>query len=190
MSDGPHRSLPLRRAWKKICEIADSGAHSFDEVVERLAPALAADVRGEVGETLLKRLRRVLAPDQPALLDDTAQQVAALRAHTASTMEADLVDAVGDALRDGKTRLEALKAGAEATLEDRGHATIHAVIEHYLRRVPEARAAHVGERLNGALRQAKANLAALASGLASGSMAGAIPAAADRSGLDDGPVLQ
>lgn len=189
MSDGPHRSLPLRRAWKKICEIADGGAHGLEEVVERIAPALAADLRGEVTEALLRRLRRILVPDQPALIDDTREQVAALRSKTASTMEADLVDSVGDALRDGKAGLNALHAGAEATLEDRGHAAIHSVVEHYLRRVPEARAAQVGQRLSEALKQARQGLSTLATGLASGTLRTAIPATADRSGLDDGPRL-
>lgn len=189
MSDGPHRSLPLRRAWKKICEIADGSAHGLEEVVERIAPALAADARGEIAEALLRRLRRILSPEQPALIDDAREQVAALRSKTASTMEADLVDAVSDALRDGKAGLAALRAGAEAALEDRGHAAIHSVIEHYLRRVPDARATHVGQRLSHALQQAQEGLSALAAGLASGSMQTAIPATADRSGLDDGPRL-
>lgn len=189
MSDGPHRSLPLRRAWKKICEIADSSAHGLEEVVERIAPALAADVRGEVTEGLLRHLRRILVPEQPALIDDTREQVASLRCKTASTMEADLVDSVGDALRDGKAGLGALHAGAEAALEDRGHAAIHSIIEHYLRRVPDARAAQVGQRLAEALKQAGASLSALATGLSAGTLRTAIPVTADRSGLDDGPRL-
>ena len=104
-------------------------------------------------------------------------------------MEADLVDSVGDALRDGETGLGALRAGAEAALEDRGHAAIHSVVEHYIRRSPEARAAHVGQRLSNALKQAQAGLSALANGLASGSLRAAIPTVADRSGLDDGPAF-
>lgn len=189
MSDGPHRSLPLRRAWKKVCEIADGGAHSLEEVVERIPSALAADVRGEITEGLLRRLRHILAPAQPALIDDAREQVASLRSQTSSAMEADLIDSVGDALRDGEAGLGALRAGAEAALEDRGHAAIHSVVEHYIRRSPEARAAHVGQRLSDALKQAQAGLSALATGLASGSLRAAIPAAADRSGLDDGPAF-
>jgi len=190
MSDGPHRSLPLRAAWKRVCEIADGGAHGLEEIVERIAPALAADVRGEVTEGLLRRLRRILNPEQPGLIDDTREQVASLRSKTASTMEADLVDSVGDALRDGKVGLLALHAGAEAALEDRGHAAIHSVVEHYLRRAPEARAAHVGKRLSEALKQAREGVAAMANGLALGNLRAAIPEAADRSGLDDGPRLR
>ncbi|MFC0634700.1 hypothetical protein [Brevundimonas balnearis] len=189
MSDGPHRSLPLRRAWKQVCEIADCGAHGFDEVAERIAPALAADARGEITEALIRRLRGILSPEQAVLIDDSRERVAALRSTAVSAMEADLVDAVSDALRDGRTGLGALVAGAQATLEDRGHAAIHAVVEHYLRRVPDARAAQVGKRLLDALAHAREGVSALAAGLASGTLRTAIPAVPDRSGLDDGPAL-
>ena len=71
MSDGPHRSLPLRRAWKKVCEIADGRAHALEEVVERIPAALAADAKGEISEGLLRSLRRILTSEQPQLIDDT-----------------------------------------------------------------------------------------------------------------------
>jgi hypothetical protein len=191
MSDGPHRSLPLRAAWKRVCEIADGAAHSLEEVVERIAPALAADIRGEVDHSLIARLRRILVPDpsQPALFDDVREQVASLRSRAASTLEADLIDAVNDALRNGHAGLGALKAGAEAALEDRAHATINSVVEHYLRRVPHERAANVGQRLLSALDGARASLSTLAGGFAAGRMATAMPAGVDRSSLDDGPSL-
>lgn len=189
MSDGPHRSLPLRRAWKRVCEIADGRAHAIDEVVERIPAALAADARGEIGEALLKSLRRILNPEQPSFIDDSQAQIAALRSNASSVMEIDLVDSVGDALRDGKAGVEALQVGAEAVLEERGHAAKRSVVEHYLRKVPQARAAHVEQRIGEALRRAGDSLRDLAAGIANGSMRHAVPKVPDRSGLEDGPTF-
>lgn len=189
MSDGPHRSLPLRRAWKKVCEIADGRAHALEEVVEKIPAALAADAKGEIGEGLLKNLRRILVPEQPQLIDDAAQQVAALRAQAASVMEIDLVEAVGDALRDGKRGGEALQSGAEAVFEERGQAVTRSVVEHYLRRSPQARAAYVEQRVSDAIRQAGDRVRNVAAGLVAGTMKSALPKSVTRSGLDDGPSL-
>lgn len=189
MSDGPHRSLPLRRAWKKVCEIADGRAHALDEVVECIPAALAADASSEIGENLLKSLRRILNPEQPNLIDDAREQVAALRPQASSVMEIDLVESVGDALRDGKTGVEAFQAGAEAVLEERGHAAKRSVVEHYLRKAPQARAAHVEQRVAEALQRAGDSLRDLAAGLTTGSVRRAVPKPADRSGLDDGPAF-
>jgi hypothetical protein len=189
MSDGPHRSLPLRRAWKKVCEIADGRAHAIEEIVERIPAALAADVIGEIGEGLLKSLRRILTPEQPSLIDDARAQVAALRANARSVMEVDLVESVGDALRAGKMGVEALLVGAEVVLEERGHAAKRSVVEHYLRKAPQARALHIERRLGDALQRATDSLRGLAVGLANGSVRRALPKASDRSGLDDGPTF-
>lgn len=189
MSDGPHRSLPLRRAWKKVCEIADGRAHALEEVIERIPAALAADAKGEISERLLKNLRRILNPEQLDLIDDARQQVAALRPEATSVMEIDLVEAVGDALRDGKSRSEAFQTGAEVVLEERGHAAKRSVVEHYLRKAPQARAAHVEQRVAEALKRAGDSLRDLAAGITTGSIQRAIPEAVDRSGLDDGPVF-
>lgn len=189
MSDGPHRSLPLRRAWKKVCEIADGRAHALEEVVEKIPAALAADVRGEIGEGLLKSLRRILTSEQPQLIDDAAQQVAALRSQAASVMEIDLVEAVGDALRDGKRGADAFQTGAEAVFEERGQAVTRSVVEHYLRKSPRARAAHVEQRVSDAIKQAGDRVRDLAAGLVTGVMKRQLPNAVDRSGLDDGPAF-
>jgi len=189
MSDGPHRSLPLRRAWKKVCEIADGRAHAVEEVVERIPTALAADAKGELGEALLKSLRRILTGEQPQLIDDSLEHVAALRSQAASVMDIDLIDAISDALRDGKRGAEAFQSGAEAMFEDRGEAVSRSVVEHYLRLSPQARAAHVEQRIAAALKQARESVRALATGLVTGAMKSALPKAVDRSGLEAGPAL-
>ena len=48
MSDGPHRTLNMRRPWKVLAERADSTAYSHADVVACLAPAVLSDWMGEV----------------------------------------------------------------------------------------------------------------------------------------------
>ena len=43
MSDGPHSTLNMRRAWKKTAERADNTAYTLDEVGEALRDALERD---------------------------------------------------------------------------------------------------------------------------------------------------
>ena len=191
MSDGPHKSLPLRRPWKAVCEIADNAAHSLEEVVERMPAALAADIRGEMSEGFVASVRDALLGDsaQPSLFDDAQQAIAAVRSAACSTMESDFADAVCDALRDGDTGLSALRNGAAAAIEDRAHAAIRAVEEHYLVESPKARADHVRDRLHAGLVGAGRALSDLADGLAAGTIKLTVAPAPDRSGLDDGVPL-
>ena len=191
MSDGPHKSLPLRRAWKRVCAVAGNTAHGLDEVVERLLPALAADVRHEVGEAFAAKLRKILEPDaeQLTLFSDVRDQLAALRREQCSPFQSDLIDSVDDAIRDGLKGLDALTTGAKVAIDTRASATINSVVEHYLRKAPHEAAVGVGRRLSAGLKEAAAQVGALASGLATGRLAVAVPGPAPRSDLDDGPSL-
>ena len=191
MSDGPHRTLPMRRPWRAVCEIADNAAHALDEVVERIAPALAADARGEISDGFQRQLSRALhvGDTQPVLFDDARQTVAALRARAGSPMEAGLADAIDDALRAGATGLDALRSGMVVALEDRGLAAVRHVEEHYLREVPQKRAVHVRERLEAGLLGAREAVARLAEDLVTGASAHTRTTIVDRSGLDDGVSL-
>jgi hypothetical protein len=191
MSDGPHKSLPLRQGWKRVCEIAGNTAHGLDELVERLLPALAADVRHEIGEAFVAKMRKILESDaaQPALFDDVRDQLAGLRREQCSPFQSDLIDSVDDAVRDGQKGLDALSAGAKAAIDTRASATINSVIEHYLRKAPHEAALGVGRRLTAGLQAAATQVSALANGLAIGRLAAAVPGPTPRSDLDDGPSL-
>ena len=40
MSDGPHRSLPMRRGWKHVAERGDKPAFTTEDIAEAIVPAL------------------------------------------------------------------------------------------------------------------------------------------------------
>lgn len=51
MSDGPHRSLPMRKPWRELAMRGDKAAYSASEVAEAATNALASDFKMEVSGT-------------------------------------------------------------------------------------------------------------------------------------------
>ena len=60
MSDGPHRSLGLRRPWRKLAKLCDNAAYAPAEVTHAATAALVSDFN-EVSAALLKALKSVFA---------------------------------------------------------------------------------------------------------------------------------
>jgi len=67
MSDGPHRSLPLRRHWRKVLERVVTPSFSPGEIVEALYSALINDLR----EAPMPQVLSILRSDgQPSLFHE------------------------------------------------------------------------------------------------------------------------
>ena len=43
MSDGPHRTLPMRHAWKQLAKRADKSANDSRDVADAICPTLVAN---------------------------------------------------------------------------------------------------------------------------------------------------
>ena len=67
MSDGPHRSLPMRRPWKTVAECADTPAFEVEEIREAIVPALEHDCRREMRREFLDGLCRVCSDQEASL---------------------------------------------------------------------------------------------------------------------------
>ena len=61
MSDGPHRSLDLRKQWKKLAEVGDNQAYANVEVAQAAATALASDFINEVSWKLINMLKSIFS---------------------------------------------------------------------------------------------------------------------------------
>jgi hypothetical protein len=48
MSDGPHKSLPMRPGWKKVAECASKEAFTSNEVCEAINAAIAQDYQKDI----------------------------------------------------------------------------------------------------------------------------------------------
>ena len=59
MSDGPHRSLPMRPGWKRLAQRADNANFTPAQVHEALLPALSEDCRIEMTTAFLDAFKGV-----------------------------------------------------------------------------------------------------------------------------------
>lgn len=187
MSDGPHRSLPMRRHWKDLAERAEKAAFSADQVCEAVPYALKKDF----AESPLEAVRNVLCGDGQGLLfpSDRTAQLEALRAECRGSAGGNtLIDCAVEAIANGLTGDTACKSALENALQDHTRNSFRSVEEHYQREASARSTGYVRERLDAARR--KCDFGALASELVSPekpSKARARPP--KRSGIDEGPQL-
>lgn len=187
MSDGPHKSLPMRPGWKKFAERADKAAFEPDQVAEAAIPALEDDWQEEVAPHI-GALRNVLGDDsQPSLFgaQNTAELEQLTRLNPGNSLWRGVVDGVAQAVAEGHAGPDALLKGVTEALLDRGARRVRQVEEHYLRRTgDDNRAVNVRTRMeDGVARAPVEGMARRVLGLDSGN-------ASDQpqklQGLDDG----
>lgn len=189
MSDGPHRSLNMRRAWKQIAERADKEAFAPEEVSEVLPNALEQDWRAEISDSLFRQIRKILNDEQISLFgDQRAQQLEGLRTETAGYPLAGvfLDCAIQEAAR-GRSGEPAIRAAAYGALSDCAARGARQVEEHYRRESSEHRATNVRGRIEIGL--AQANIAGIADRLTGIGSGGSQRAPQKQTGLDDGVKL-
>lgn len=154
MSDGPHRSLPMRKAWKELAMRADQKTYDLAQVSEAAPYALASDWRNEVSASLLKAIKNVFAGQGNSLgmreiaLDqlEKAKPLAA-----GSVFGASAVAWAVQLVHEGRTDSNALYDVVGLAAKERAYAGIRQVEEHYLRESHERRADGVRSRLEGAI---------------------------------------
>lgn len=188
MSDGPHRSLPLRRAWKRFAGRADNLSFTAQEVAEMVCPAIADDWRSEVRPGLVKAVASVLEePTQQGLFACDMEELRRLRAGCDSPFAAAFCDAAKDVLSDGARGQEALENAIGSAFLDRSLCQVRSVEEHYLRKAGRDRAANVRARLEEAVKHA--SFGELAKVIAQGASTARRFEPSVRDGLDDGVQL-
>jgi hypothetical protein len=149
MSDGPHKSLPMRVGWKKFAKCADKAAFEPDQLADLAIPALEGDWREDVAPHL-GALRKVLGDDnQPSMFGcaNAADLETLKRLSPGNSLWHAVVDAVAQAVTGGRSGEDALLDGVTKALLDRGARGVRQVEEHYLRRTKEAHALKVGKRM-------------------------------------------
>ena len=188
MSDGPHRSLPMSRAWKAVAECADIAAFEVEEICDVIIPALENDCRRELRREFLDDLQRVCADQDASLFKTDMRPVLEGLRRTANVgMERLVLDrALRAAANDGGGSGVAEKALAQA-LEDRGASGIRSVEEHYLRNSTAKRAHNVRGRMEQAIASADTN--SMARRILNGKQKEAAAKPGKRQGLDDGVKL-
>jgi hypothetical protein len=144
MSDGPYRSLDMRKAWRDVAERAHKDAFTLEERADAMCAALHDDLKRDVGKGALKAVGAVLLDqEQGNLLSDQASaELEAIRGDSRSTGFLDsIIEHTQVALHEGKTGEEALQDGLNRAAIDQARANNRAVEEHYYRDTPTAKGA-------------------------------------------------
>ncbi|WP_137104626.1 hypothetical protein [Azospirillum argentinense] len=156
MSDGPHRSLPMRPSWKLLAKIADNTIFAPEEVCNTIVPALMQDWRADISAALLSRVRHVFEDEQGSLFKD--QKIAQLEALGRLTAGHGLgrtfLDCAIEALTHTGSTPEALLDAVRNALLDRAWRGARQVEEHYYRKSNEPRALNVRSRINDGIKDA------------------------------------
>lgn len=188
MSDGPHRSLPMKPCWKRVAERADNPAFAADEISTAMIPALEQDCRDELPDEVIDDIRRVFEEQETLLFkDDVNRQIDSLRSRAGS--------GIGRTLLNNVTRISASEAAGltplvdalTAALTDRATRCSRQVEEHYCRKSTAPRASNVRARFEEGI--AGAALGALARQILKLDPRSQARPALKRKGLDDGVKL-
>ena len=149
MSDGPHRSLPLRRHWKTLAERAAREAYPVYEVGEALGHAL----KKEFLEAPLADICQILdGKGQVSLFSDNRiDKLEELRMTCrGSAADNTLIDCAVDAVNGGMTGKDARITVLKDALAGYSFSVNRSIEEHYLREAGNGDAAFVRGRLGAA----------------------------------------
>src|SRR5690606_21784567 len=151
MSDGPHKSLPMRRHWKDLAERAAKAAYSANEVCEAIPHVLEKDL----SEAPLTAIHDILSVSQGSLFtDDKIDRLEAVRQKSVRSAASNLaIDCAIQALAEGMTGDAAYRAALENTCAERLRGGFRSVEEHYLREAGARSARFVRDRLDASRRQ-------------------------------------
>ena len=186
MSDGPWKSLPMRRPWKQVAKQAESRAFSAEE----LSGAMEAALRKEAKELPIEPIRRAVGSDDQRVLfiPELSGQLETLRVdHPGSKFVETFFTCLLDAEARGLSGREMMKRAAANTLDEYTRDQSRGIEEHYYRssRVPKV---PVNSRLAAARRLCDFDSLADKMVEPSGSSPSP-PSPVKRSGLDEGPLL-
>jgi hypothetical protein len=189
MSDGPHKSLPMRLGWRKLAERAATSSFDPVQTAEAIPDALGDDWRHERCDDLIREVRAVLKDDRQGSLfgQQKEEKIEVLKKVSASgyPLRRLVLECVTQAVENGQDGADAVVTGTERALGERLARGNLQVEEHY-RRSNSDRASAVRTGLQDAA--AELSLKALTNRLLKTDDSSA-PPAPKRDGLDDGVPL-
>jgi hypothetical protein len=132
MSDGPHRSLPLLKHWKKLAALAAKPAYSLGDVAEAFPLALQKDF----SKKLLSIIHDILCAGN--LFNEHYKDLleAARSKYRGSVADNLLIDCAIEAHTAGLTGESAFRMALENALPAHALGICRQIEEHYLRKQP------------------------------------------------------
>lgn len=148
MSDGPHRSLNMTRAWKRVAERSDKRSFSREEVSESFVGALEKDCLREIVPGFLDTAWRIFSDPEPSLfVTKISDQLETLRRQAGPGIGRSVLDQAILGAERGKTGREGLVEAVKNALSDRAAKATRQIEEHYCRASSNPRAHHVRTRM-------------------------------------------
>src|SRR5215211_7168965 len=149
MSDGPHRTLPLRHAWKQLAKRADRWAYENQDVVDAICPALERDCAWELPKEFTRELHAACAEEEPSLFGPGLPDLDELRRAGAGrgTLGNTIADFAAQALLDGRSGADAVRQALHDALLDRLVRNERQIEEHFHREASPRRGLDIRARL-------------------------------------------
>ncbi|WP_312794474.1 hypothetical protein [Tianweitania sp.] len=154
MSDGPHRSLLMPRAWKEFARKGDATTYAEEEVRDAAVYALARDFANEVSGPLLRALRDIFDGVGNSLkMIDVASQAIEDAKHMAagSVFGLAAVRWCEEFVLEGSFGRDRFHEAVGCAVKERGYAGQKQVQEHYLRKSGTRRSDGVAARIGSAI---------------------------------------
>ena len=152
MSDGPHKSLPMRPGWKRVAKCGDNIAFAPEEIGKAIVRALHQDCNHEIGPEFLLAIRGVFTNHESDLFKDSmTPQLDALRDTAGHGIGRAVLEHAIEAAERGKTGNEGLEDAMTNALTDRAARGNRQVEEHYCRESNAPRARKVRTRIEEAI---------------------------------------
>lgn len=189
MSDGPHRSLPIGRRWKKLAECLDNPSFSTEDLRERRDAAILGEFAREVSDPIMAALRNILCnSEQGTLFAPTGGEIENLRSlSNGSPVGGLLLDCAIDAVNSGHIGEAALSAACSDTASEVFERHSRGMAEHFQRETGAKRATDFQMRLD-SLHDGN-SMTDLTSRIIQGGRALVIRPPTRHSGLEDGVAL-
>lgn len=149
MSDGPHKSLPLRHGFQRVAAWAFKPAFSVNQIGEAAEVALLRDVAIEVAPTLKQIVAIADGQDLLSLASSMNDELDRLRVDPAvDTLAASAVECAQMALNEGYRGIVALEKGLATAMSERLAANGRAMEEHYLVKLGPGACQQMRRRIN------------------------------------------
>lgn len=190
MSDGPYRSLPMSRSWKRLAEFSENENFDRADTCAAATRALETTWRDEVPVAVVKGMRAVFLEQQPGLFTDA--QITKLQALAEESAGYGfgrlLTDHAVSVLNEGLSGEAGLVEATRRALDAYSARAARQIEEHYCRKASACLTRQVRERIAQAI--SAANFHTLARHCA-GLDQGAIRSGSFKHmGIDDGVSMQ
>jgi hypothetical protein len=189
MSDGPHKSLPMKPKWRSVAERAYNRAFGIDEIGTAILPALARDCHDEMSPGFIQGLRGLCEHDKTLLfMHNVSEGVQELRPEAGNGIGRRVLEHFERFAARGPVTVSTAVKAIECAGAERIAKSNRQIEEHTLREVTVSRANEVRDRLEQAT--ATTQLTSLARQLLKLDDSGAARSSAKRDGLDEGPGIR